>query len=496
MTTAPFDWSRFESAYGSAADVPARVLAARSLRDVDDLRQELGEFAVFGLDGGYLTQAASALVASFLGEALAACTAGRPAWPYLAHVLAVFGAGRAAFGIAPARFFSPHEAEATRVTKAWERERRQREAAEEVSARAPLLLVAAQSASGRDAVHLIGCMNLASALGAEDIGALAASYKRAENDAQRASLLVPYANAVAQTAAPGRDELFARAFEAPSPYLRAAAWAAGVCFLPGAWDVPTGAELEGFVSAANRWDQDFVWYEGLLGGVVCQAVARSRLARSDKLRALLTCLERPPAAVPEPAVPLASTGAAAAWELFELVFASHYQRRRPLAPLELDDEQREVLSRLRACSSHWVEVGHEYPSQFGIFDFTLAVDALLACPPALERRLGAAWPGELEAQLALALLLRPLAFPRASDERSRAFSLTVSRLLDGASGDELRTILAATLELPGYPCRELALALHHEAAGRARGSDAPSRRTMRSFETPSLHGQRTRPASC
>jgi hypothetical protein len=178
MTQSRFDWSAFEGPYESAAHVPERLAELRSLPNIDELRQELGEIAVFGLDNGYLTVAAAPLVEILLDEALVADTDSRPAWPYLVHVRLALSVRRLGLGLLPTSFFSPLVSEAERVHGHLVHRERQREVERAVLARAPVMIDAARMADGEDASHWISVLHLAGGLSVDDGAWIAAIFDR------------------------------------------------------------------------------------------------------------------------------------------------------------------------------------------------------------------------------------------------------------------------------------------------------------------------------
>jgi hypothetical protein len=460
MTREAFAWDTFESAYGNGAQVPARLLELRSVQDLDLIQQVLGELAVYGVDNGYLTVAAGPLTALLLEEALQAMTEARPAWPYLVHVFSGLGIGRTRIGLPRTRFSSPHESETERIQAYSLYVQRQSEVEAAVALRWSRMFDALQSAPLRDSVYCVGVASLAGALRDEHMAAVAALYTRSETDGQRASLLLA---APAHASHPTMKTLFDAASAADSVYLRAAAWCGGVS--TGQAGAATVREVEQYVAAADQSDEELIWYGGLLAGVVCQAVATSTLARESKLEIFFRCLERTPGEWPL----FVSAAAAAAWEIFVLVLGRHYQSRRPLWRLDFNAEELGALAKLRASTTNWLESGHAFPSQFGIFNFDMTIDALLDPPAPLARILRESWPGELHPSPLGSALQRPLVFPSASQGRRAAFTVLARCLMSELDQAELASTLRCTLQLPGYPCRELVLAI--ERAQRDNGED-------------------------
>jgi len=472
MKPAVFNWNTFESAHGNGAQVPVRLVELRAVRDLEELQQALGGLAVYGMDNGYLTPAAGALAKLLLAEALRAIAENRPAWPYLVHVFSTLALGRTRIGLPRTNFASPHQSESERVQAYLLYVLRLSEIKTAVARHTSGLFDALQSAPVRDSVYCVGVLSLAGALRDAHLEAVAELSKRLETDGQRASLMLAV---FAHASHPALTPLFEAASAADSVYVRAAEWCAAVS--AGRAGAASVSEVEEYVAAADHFDEDLIWYEGLLGGVVCQSVAASAVARESKLEVLFQCLERRPGEWP----PMVSTPAAAAWEIFVLVFGRHYQSRRPLWRLDFTSEELEALVKLRASAQNWLESGHAFPSQFGIFNFRMTIDALIDPRAPLDRVVGEHWPGDLHPSSLGSALQRPLLFPHASQARNASFALLARRLILELSAPALASTLRCALELPGYPCRELVLAIERAQEDSSEAPDPKLSSDLASF---------------
>jgi hypothetical protein len=112
---------------------------------------------------------------------------------------------------------------------------------------------------------------------------------------------------------------------------------------------------------------------------------------------------------------------------------------------------------------NWMPLGLSYPSQFGIPEFRLEIGHLTSPSVTLDSLMPPPWPGEAQSCSVFSWLLRPLSFGRQSKERKAAFSFVARHVLTDLAPDHAAEIIHATLALPGFPCRELALSLHAAA---------------------------------
>lgn len=381
------DWSRLQTAYGSAASVPTTLTDAAECSDpTESLDAMLGQVH-FVLDSGVLNEAAPSFVAILLDLARTAYGQGRAAWPALRALLAVMESRATrgdCFGLAPGEGPPLHgDPSPLGGRLVHERSQSVRHAAidELVRAQRTLLSSLIRTGSSEERAAALAVAVLAGADGAELLASLAHGFAHEHNPRTRCALMLGWARLAPE--APALRDAIVESVHAGG-VLRAGA-ATAALWTPVATqfdrEVLRDAVREAFFhlpAGPTDLTFDYAWHRELIGGEAARAVYASGWSHEDKVSTLASGLAASPRPPPsEYAAPEPTAAGSVAWFYLRTALRRHYHRCTIVGPEDLDETERRALRTLSVRQHNWLIFAPHATERFGIVDFVAATPRLV-----------------------------------------------------------------------------------------------------------------------